>query len=167
MAITIRQTDISDIDSIHDFFNRFFRLKLEGLSLRPDGMTVDETRKYLPNTVTDRNKLCLMASWDNEIAGVLSFSRYQKFEYRHCGDFGMAIMPEFWRRGIGTQLLTEQVNWCCGNDITKIELGVWSNNISAITLYEKFGFQHEGKRIGSIIRDEKTIDLILMGKHIG
>lgn len=167
MTLTIQQADISDIDKVHEFFNRFFRLKLEGLSLRPDGMTVDKTRTYLPNTVTDRNKLCLTAHWNKEVAGVLSFTRYKKFEYRHCGDFGMAIMPEFWRRGIGTQLLITMEKWCLANDITKIELTAWSNNIAAIYLYERFGFQHEGKRVGSIIRDEKTMDLILMGKQIG
>lgn len=166
MTLIIQQADISDIGTVHEFFNRFFRLKLEGLSLRPDGMTVDKTRSYLPNMVEDRNKLCLTANWEKEVVGVLSFTRYQKFEYRHCGDFGMAVMPEFWRRGIGTQLLISMENWCLANDITKIELSVWSNNIAAINLYERLGFQHEGKRIGSIIRDEKTMDLILMGKQI-
>lgn len=166
VEINIHRATLAEIDQVHRFMHQFFLLKLEGVSLRPDGMKIEEVKKCLPESMTDTNKVCFLAFADKSVVGMLSFSRYTKIEYQHSGDFGMVVCPEYWGNGIGTACLHELEKWCSENGISKIELGVWSNNDQAIRLYERFGYLHEGRRKGSIIRDTKVIDLILMGKFL-
>lgn len=52
------------------------------------------------------------------------------------------------------------------NNLEKVELEVFESNINAIRLYEKFGFQHEGKRINSRKLDGKYDNIVLMGKWL-
>lgn len=79
----------------------------------------------------------------------------------------MALLPEYWQRGIGSLLLDKLETWCNRqSNIVKIELSVWGNNNRAIHLYTRHGYEQEGCRKGSIIRDGNSIDLVLMGKFL-
>ena len=69
-------------------------------------------------------------------------------------------------RGLGTALLAEARRWAAGHKLHRIELTVMAHNHRAIGLYERAGFQHEGRRveallIGGQFRDELTMALIL------
>jgi RimJ/RimL family protein N-acetyltransferase len=167
MDYKIKSATYKDLDAIHEYLNYFFSLKIEGISLRPNGITKEETKQYLPETSINKDKLCLIALKDQAVVGCLTFSRHKKIEYQHCGEFGMTVHPEFWNKGIGTGLMNELEAWCLKNSFLKIELGVWSNNITAIRLYEKYNYKVEGVRKKSIIRNDNAYDLILMGKWIG
>lgn len=142
-------------------------MKLEGISLRHNGITKDETMHYLSDELTKKDKLCLIALKGKEVVGCLTFSRHKKFEYQHCGEFGMSVHPNCWKKGIGSGLITALEKWCRENGFLKIELGVWSNNTAAISLYKKHEFKVEGAREKTIIRNGNMYDLILMGKWIG
>jgi len=164
MKIEIIKTTLKEIEVVHRYMNEIFALELVGLSIRPKGITLEETKKYLPEQSNSQEKLCALAFVRNKVVGQIAFSRYEKFEYRHGGSFGMSVVPEFWRRGIGTLLITYLEEWIIINGLLKIDLNVWSNNLAAIKMYEKLGYTHEGCRKSSIIRNGKEIDLILMGK---
>ncbi len=167
MNLKINKTTIKDIDSVSEYLNKIMRLRLEGISLRPNGMDKEEVIQILPESADCTNKLCLIAQLEKEIVGFLNFSRHLKSEYQHSGEFGMTVLPDYWRMGIGKSLMYEMENWCKSIHLKKIELGVWSSNKSAIALYEKLGYEFEGRRKRSIIRDSKFHDLILMGKWLG
>lgn len=51
----------------------------------------------------------------------------------------LAVLPDYWRRGIGSRLLE-----CCEERVNQplIRLCVRQNNIPAIQLYNKYGYQH-------------------------
>lgn len=167
MNIKINKATIEDIDSVLGYLNKFMRLRLEGISLRPNGMNKEEVIQKLPESTDCTNKLCLVAQLEKEVVGCLTFSRHPKSEYQHSGEFGMTVLPDHWRKGIGISLMREMEKWCVLNHLRKIELSVWSSNKSAIALYEKLGYETEGQRKRSIIRDSKFYDLILMGKWLG
>lgn len=155
----------SDCEQVHQFMTRLFDLRLEGVSLRPAGISSEEVERYLPGTADDKDLFCIVAL-EREIIGMLAFSRYDKADYRHCGDFGMAVLPGHWRKGIGSTMLLELERWCRAAGVMKIELGVWDGNDAAVRLYEKHGYQLEGRRKNSILRDGKFKDLLLMGKML-
>ncbi len=157
----------ADLDAVHKYLKFFFSLKLEGISLRTNGVTSNQVKHYLPDKSSITDKLCLIVKLKQEVIGCLTFSRHKKFEYRHCGEFGMSVHPNYHRKGIGTALIHGMEQWAQKNDFLKIELGVWSNNSDAIQLYENQSYLIEGIRKKSIIREDNTYDLILMGKWIG
>ncbi|MBC7123627.1 MAG: GNAT family N-acetyltransferase, partial [Pseudothermotoga sp.] len=49
----------------------------------------------------------------------------------------------------------------------KIQLEVMANNERAIRLYEKFGFEIEGRKKKAILLDDEYVDLLVMGKWLG
>ncbi len=53
---------------------------------------------------------------------------------------GIAVKPEFRNQSIGTQLTEKALEYFKKNGCKKIILEVSNNNINAVKLYEKFGF---------------------------
>lgn len=60
---------------------------------------------------------------------------------KHRGDFAVSVAKEYWNKGVGSQLLHEVINFAKENSFEIIDLQVRSDNLSAIHLYEKFGFK--------------------------
>ena len=89
MNIKINKTTIKDIDSVSEYLNKIMRMRLEGISLRPNGMDKEEVIQLLPESADCTKKLCLIAQLGKEIVGFLNFSRHLKSEYQHSGEFGM------------------------------------------------------------------------------
>ena len=56
----------------------------------------------------------------------------------------IAVLPEYRKRGIASQLLEKIIEVCC--DVDRIILEVRESNIPAICLYEKYGFIKVGIR---------------------
>lgn len=73
----------------------------------------------------------------------------------HRGSVGMGLLPRFRGRGLGRRLLEECIAKSWSNGLTRIELEVRVDNVNAVSLYEKLGFQREGiKRHGMRIEGE-------------
>ncbi len=53
----------------------------------------------------------------------------------------MYVVPEFRRKGINRLLVNELKTWCLSKGINEIRLDVYSDNIAAVTAYEKAGFK--------------------------
>ena len=64
--------------------------------------------------------------------------------YSHCGTLGIGLLPEFRGKGIGRKLLTRTIDAAFGLGLTRIELSVREDNVSAIALYKSLGFEIEG-----------------------
>ncbi len=84
----------------------------------------------------------------------------------HRGGLGMGILPEFRGQGIGSQLLQKVIEHAKSFGLEKIELNVYSSNVSAIGLYKKFGFDQEGliKKYRKL--DGQYFDCLAMGKFL-
>lgn len=61
-----------------------------------------------------------------------------------ASEIGMAILPEWRGKGVGSALLEALIGWAEADGSHKMELYVWPHNTAAIGLYEKFGFEREG-----------------------
>ncbi|WP_438347963.1 GNAT family N-acetyltransferase [Paenibacillus sp. FA6] len=59
-------------------------------------------------------------------------------------ELGMAIMPEYRGRGIGTALLKRLFDGMKERGIKRISLSVDPNNLAAVKLYQRFGFKEVG-----------------------
>jgi RimJ/RimL family protein N-acetyltransferase len=166
MEYVIERASLGDTQAIHSYLNKIAADKLDVLFLRPNGFPFDQVKKLIERSHESMDNLFLVAKTRSDILGTLTFSRYSKMETRHSGDFGMSIHPDHRRKGIGNRLIEELESWAHANGLSKIELQVWSNNIPAIRLYEKLGYETEGVRKGAIFRDGNRHDSILMAKFI-
>lgn len=77
----------------------------------------------------------------------------------------MAVHEACWRRGIDQALLYVIIdlaqNWL---GLTRLELEVYTDNVTAIRLYEKVGFVLEGTQRQCALRDGVLIDAHVMAR---
>ena len=59
---------------------------------------------------------------------------------KHRGEFSVSVLREYWNQGIASLLLDEIIHFAKSNSFEIIDLQVRSDNVSAIHLYQKFGF---------------------------
>ena len=114
--------------------------------------------------VTSASQTMLVAVIDGKVIGSLGLGR---LEGRRChvGTFGMAVHDAYAGRGAGTALMAaavEQADRWLG--IRRLELTVWTDNIRAIALYERFGFEREGLMRDYAWRDGAYADAIAMAR---
>ncbi|KPF42405.1 GNAT family acetyltransferase [Rhizobium sp. AAP43] len=83
----------------------------------------------------------------------------------HTASIGMGVHDLYQRRGIGRALLGELVaiaeNWL---NLHRLELTVYTDNLSAIALYESFGFEREGIHRAYAYRDGAFVDALAMAR---
>jgi len=98
----------------------------------------------------------------------LDFSSGSHKRLAHRGVFGMAVEPDWRRIGIGQGLLTVFIEWAKKNpNLEKICLAVISTNSRALALYEKMGFQEEGRRVREVqFGNNNYVDDILMYRFV-
>ncbi|MCA3219622.1 MAG: GNAT family N-acetyltransferase [Burkholderiales bacterium] len=80
----------------------------------------------------------------------------------HCGSLGMGIHPEYRRRGLGQRLLAACIEKAWLKGVTRIELEARADNVAAIALYEKLGFQHEALKRRAMRFDGAYFDAVQM-----
>jgi ribosomal protein S18 acetylase RimI-like enzyme len=64
--------------------------------------------------------------------------------YSHCGTMGIGLLPEFRGKGIGRRLMQRTIDAAFEFGLSRIELTVREENVSAIALYKSLGFKIEG-----------------------
>ena len=84
---------------------------------------------------------------------------------RHVGTLGMLVHTEFQNQGIGTALMRTVLeladNWLM---LVRVELEVYADNQRAVRLYEKFGFETEGRKREASVKNGAYVDLLVMAR---
>lgn len=165
MQITVREADPADAEELLAYINRvgsesdFLAFGTGELML-----TKDDERLFIERVKNHETSLMIVAESENQIVASLGFNGNLFPRLRHQGEFGITVLKRYWRRGIAGILMERFLEWAReGGIIRKINLKVRTDNIHAIHLYEKLGFEREG-----LIRREHQVkgkfhDVLLMG----
>lgn len=149
-------------------------------------ITIAETSKYLtlkPSEVNDTrwklkselkkvldspNAINLVAVVDGNIIGGINTFGQTRASLRHSVEFGIGIVPAWQGAGLGKILIQQLLNWAKANQIiTRVELHVHVGNEGALALYEKLGFEHEGRRRNAIrYPDGSYMDDLIMSQMV-
>lgn len=128
----------------------------------------EQQRLFIESIASRDNCLYVAAFLDNKIVGNLNFIASSRKRLMHRGEFGIAVLKEYWGLGIGTSLINYLFKWARFNGtIKKFDLQVREDNIRAINLYMKLGFKIEGKISMAINVDGRYYEIYNMGKSIG
>jgi len=89
---------------------------------------------------------------NNNMLGVVGLRREKRKKLRHKANlWGMYVVPELRKTGIGKLLLAELLNKARSlEELEQINLGVVSSNISAKRLYEALGFKRYALEINAL-----------------
>ena len=75
---------------------------------------------------------------DNKLIGNICLDKDDEYDYYSITN--VCVDKEFHRQGIGTYMMTEFNKWCIKQGIDSVDLDTDINNIAAIGLYKKVGF---------------------------
>lgn len=112
--------------------------------------------------------MCLVALRGEELVGQLGLSVQTSPRRRHVADLGMGVKASARRSGVGSALLAAAVD-SCENwlNVSRIEIGVYTDNAAALGLYQKHGFVIEGTCRRYAFRNGHYVDVHLMARISG
>jgi putative acetyltransferase len=112
--------------------------------------------------------ICLVAvEADATVVGEIHAKRETVALFAHVlGGLTVAVHPDRQGQGIGSKLFEALITWARAQvpAILRIELAAGAGNPGAVRLYERLGFQHEGRQVArGRLPDGRFEDDILMG----
>ena len=145
--IYIRNGTASDGSALLENFN-ITHAETDYLRSYPDENQSDSEQesRFLARKEESPNEIELIALVDGKIvasAGIDAIGRYYKVAHR--ADFGISVLKEYWKLGIGHALLEICIQCAKDAGYTQLELEVVADNARAVSLYKKFGFVEYGR----------------------
>jgi len=166
MDFGIRQARPSDAAQMVAFVHRLCDEPDIDIPMAPGefAITVEEEAKILQEVADSETSVFLVADAENEIVGVLNCFGEKRKATRHVAELGISIAQKWRGQGIGDAMLAAAIQWAKDTKIIRrIELQVFARNTAAIRLYEKHGFQEEGRRRDAVFRNGEYLDDLVMG----
>ncbi|THD65346.1 GNAT family N-acetyltransferase [Phenylobacterium sp.] len=124
--------------------------------------SVDARQKRTASTPATLTRL--VAVIEGKVIGCLGLERFEN-RRSHAGQFGMAVHDAYAGRGAGSALLAAALdladNWF---NLRRLELSVYADNVRAIGLYERFGFEREGLLRAYAWRGGAFVDALTMAR---
>lgn len=164
--LIVREAVISDAQEIYNIFMKtsdeteFMACSSE--ERKEDGFTVEGQEKRIKNIINSNNKLYI-CKHDGVVIGMLGIDIFSRKRLSHRATLGINILKDYWGIGAGSLLMKNAVDFFNLNkELTKFELKVRSDNIQAINLYKKFGFETEGEISKYFCINDKYYSAFLM-----
>lgn len=146
------------------------RLVLEDTYLNLSGKpkSIEEEERWLKGTLMEiksHKNMLFWACYESKIVGSVNILHGYERSW-HVGRIGLMVDQDFRREGIGKFLLEYILEKAKDFDLKIATLEVFSDNVAAISLYEKIGFKIYGKLPEGLYRKGKFSDAIEMCKEI-
>jgi RimJ/RimL family protein N-acetyltransferase len=162
MAI-IREATLDDTQALIAFVKR--NENEPNLLAEPGAFnfTVEQEREFLQRFAAAENSIFLVAEHDRQIVGTLGCSGASHRTKKHVVSIGIAVHPDYRRQGIGAALIKSAIEWAQSTlSVRRMELSVFARNQAAIRLYERFGFEIEGRHRQAYCKNGEFIDSFTM-----
>lgn len=132
-------------------------------TLRLPYRTPEAIRKWI-ESIDPANNISLVVEHSGRIIGNGGFERHQG-RRSHVASLGMGLHDDFHGRGIGSRLMRELIgiadDWL---NLRRIELTVYVDNVPAIALYKRNGFEIEGTHRDFAFRSGAFADAYAMAR---
>ena len=144
MRITVNRANCEDAAEILQYMKQI-GTETDNLSFGEEGLpfTVESEAAYISQIENSVDEIMLVAKDNDKIVGTASLTRLPR-RMKHRGDFSVSVLKEYSNKGIGSRLLREIIKFAKNNSFKVIDLQVRSDNLPAIHLYKKFGFEKIG-----------------------
>ena len=117
------------------------------------------------NNAPGKADLALAAERDGVVVGNAGLHPSPQIRRRHTAGLGIAVAREAQGQGVGRALMQALCDYADDwAQILRIELSVFVDNERAITLYRRFGFEHEGTHRAYAMRNGIYTDVHFMAR---
>ncbi len=145
MNIDINFVKIKDAKEIIEYCKQVGS-ETDNLSFGSEGLgiSVSEEKRIILNFLQDKKSMMFVARHNGKIVGLAAY-RSMPRRFSHRADIGISILKDYWGNKIATRLIETMLDFAQNVARSKvISLEVATDNIRAIRLYEKFGFEKIG-----------------------
>lgn len=168
MAVAIERAKPEDAVEILELM-KVLGSETDNLSFGQNGipMTVEKEMEFLSSIHDSEKELFVTARLDGVLVGTAHYGTFPKARMAHRGEIGISIRKSAWGMGIGSLLMQTLLDFAkkeAKADIVSLE--VRSDNIRAIALYKKFGFEKVGCFHGYFKIRGELIDFDIMEKML-
>lgn len=123
-------------------------------------------QRLTEQTLPGKSDLHLVALRNGELLGSAGLHPVgQALRRRHAMSLGISVRPEFRGQGVGQALLGALLdyadNWA---QVLRVELEVYCDNETAVRLYQRNGFEIEGRMKAHALRAGRYVDSYVMGR---
>lgn len=127
-----------------------------------DTPSMEQVRTFIEEQL--RNKMPhYIAVTGDKIVGWCDIASFNRPAFAHSGVLRMGILKEYRGTGLGTKLMQIVLDKGHEMGLTRVELDVREDNVNAIKLYQKFGFEIEGKKRNACRTDGIYSNVLTMG----
>jgi RimJ/RimL family protein N-acetyltransferase len=166
MDYVIREARPEDAEELIAYVKRISEEPGVAIVLEPGEfkLTLEQEQQFIADRAAEDNSLFLVAEAGGEIVGSLTLRGGGRRAIHHESVLGITVKKEWRGQGVGNTLMASAVDWARRSGvITRIELQVFTSNAAAIHLYQKHGFEIEGRRRRAVFREGLYHDNYVMG----
>lgn len=163
MEISIRKATSDDYDSLCELFDEIDSLHRDNLPhifQKPNGATRE--RDYYLGLITDENVGLFVAEVSEKLVGFVHAIIREPPDIpifvprRYAIVDGILVKSGFQNHGIGRILMDKIQEWAIVKGVTSIELNVFEFNQTAISFYEKLGYQASSRKMSKELKKDKA-----------
>lgn len=126
----------------------------------------DSLWKTLAKMFINRRRVCTLVAYDDkEMVGYawMVLARFQKFR-GNAYIATVSVLAERRGQGIGTRLMDALERCARGRKMRRLELEVFAGNTRAVALYERLGYELEGRKRRAVRNGDEVDDILIMAK---
>ncbi|MDA7418248.1 GNAT family protein [Xenophilus arseniciresistens] len=159
-GLTIRTASPADFNALHAARDEVAREKLY-LSMF-QAPPLEQAIRFFQNSLDKNHPLKLLVRDNQEVLGWCEISGVHGDMRAHIGMLGTGLVAPMRDQGLGGALMQAAIDAAWARGFTRIQLSVRMDNLRAIRLYERLGFEREGvQRKGGLV-DGVYHDLLTM-----
>ena len=145
MDIIYREVEISDALSLVNFLktvgDETDNLSFSGDSLK---LTLEAEEGFIKRFKSNKKNIMLVAEFNGEIVGNASIERNRTPRFAHRAELSIVVKRDFWGKGIGSRFMEHLISFAKESGVEILYLEARRDNVRAINLYKKFGFESIG-----------------------
>ena len=163
MEISVRTATAEDYNSLCKLFDEGDALHRDNLPhiFQKPGGAAREPDYYL-GLVADENVALFVSEGGEKLVGFVhailrDTPAFPIFVHRcYAVVEGIVVKSGFQNHGIGKILMDKMQEWATAKGATSIELNVYEFNVTAISFYERLGYQTFSRKMSKEIKKDKT-----------
>ncbi|MHA2504597.1 MAG: N-acetyltransferase family protein [Candidatus Kariarchaeaceae archaeon] len=165
--LTIREAEVPDAQTVLDFIVYIAR-ESDNVTFGPGefSMTVEEEERYFERIQSLPRNIIILGFIDDEQVAMADITSRPRPRLKHLGELGISVRKDFWRMGIGQEMMQYLIEWARDVGLRKINLEVRSDHQGGIALYRKMGFVDEGMGTRTMFIKGQFVDTLRMGLQI-